>query len=123
MRAVPASADGVSDLGEDEVPVRLEPLGMIIPVRRGQETLMHAARRAGLRWPTVCHGSGICSVCFVKVLESADPLPQPSAGERQTLQRLPAHLTGEDARLACQLLVTAPMAVRRGGIDPPAERA
>jgi ferredoxin len=92
---------------------------MIVPVRRGQETLMHAARRAGLRWPTVCHGSGICSVCFVRILETAEPLPEPSAGEAQTLRRLPQHLQGAEARLACQLLVTAPMTVRRGGIDPP----
>jgi ferredoxin len=108
------------DLNEDEVPVRLEPLGMTVPVRRGQETLMHAARRAGLRWPTVCHGSGICSVCFVKVLGSDEPLPAVSTGEAHTLQRLPPHLKGDDVRLACQLLVTAPMTVRRGGIDPPA---
>ncbi len=111
------------DLDEDEVPVRLEPLGMTVPVRRGQETLMHAARRAGLRWPTVCHGSGICSVCFVKVLESDEPLPAVSTGEAHTLQRLPPHLKGDDVRLACQLLVTAPMTVRRGGIDPPAGAA
>ncbi len=75
----------------------------------------------GLRWPTVCHGSGICSVCFVRVLETDEPLPTPSAGEAHTLQRLPAHLMGNDVRLACQLLVTAPMTVRRGGIDPPAD--
>ena len=107
-------------MNDGEIPVRLEPLGLTVPVRRGQETLMHAARRAGLRWPTVCHGSGICSVCFVKVIETVDPLPAPSMGEAQTLQRLPAHLKGDDVRLACQLLVTAPMTVRRGGIDPPA---
>ena len=106
-------------MAEDEVPVRLEPLSMIVPVKRGQETLMHAGRRAGLRWPTVCHGSGICSVCFVKVIETAEPLPPPSIGEAQTLQRLPQHLKGDDVRLACQLLVTAPMTVRRAGIDPP----
>ena len=81
--------DGVSELNNDEVPVRLEPLGMTVPVRRGQETLMHAARRAGLRWPTVCHGSGICSVCFVRVLETDEPLPTVSAGEAHTLRRLP----------------------------------
>ena len=101
-------------MDENEVPVRLEPLGMTVPVRRGQETLMHAARRAGLRWPTVCHGSGICSVCFVKVVDTAEPLPDPGVGERQTLQRLPQHLRGDDTRLACQLLVTAPMTVRPG---------
>jgi 2Fe-2S ferredoxin len=110
-------------LDEDEVPVRLEPLGMTVPVRRGQETLMHAARRAGLRWPTVCHGSGICSVCFVRVIETAEPLPEIGNHEWATLQRLPPHLKGEDVRLACQLFVTAPMTVRRGGIDPPAGAA
>jgi ferredoxin len=106
-------------LDENEVPVRLEPLGLIVPVRRGQETLMHAGRRAGLRWPTVCHGSGICSVCFVEVIETVDTLPIPGAGEAQTLQRLPQHLRGDDVRLACQLFATAPMTVRRSGIDPP----
>ena len=45
----------------------------------------------------------------------AEPTP-----EAQTLRRLPQHLQGAEARLACQLLVTAPMTVRRGGIEPPA---
>ena len=105
---------------ENEVPVRLEPLGLTVPVCRGQETLMQAGRRAGLRWPTVCHGSGICSVCFVKVIETAKPLPAISNSEWQTLQRLPSAIQGDDLRLACQLFVTAPMTVRRVGIDPPA---
>ena len=107
-------------MDEDEIPIRLEPLGMTVPVRRGTETLMRAARRAGLRWPTVCHGSAICSVCFVRVIETAEPLPDIGNQEWQTLQRLPAHLQGDDVRLACQLFVTAPKTVRRGGIAPPA---
>ena len=82
---------------------------------------MQAARRAGLRWPTVCHGSGICSVCFVRVIETAEPLPGISAAEALTLQRLPPSIQGDNLRLACQLFVTAPMTVRRGGIDPPAD--
>jgi len=57
------------------------------------------------------------------VIESVEPLPDPSAGEAQTLQRLPPHLKGDDVRLACQLFVTAPMTVRRSGIDPPAGSA
>lgn len=105
-------------MDENEVPVRLEPLGVTVPVRRGQETLMQAGRRAGLRWPTVCHGSGICSVCYVTVIESAEPLPEVRAAERQTLQRLSPSLQSDNLRLACQLFVDAPMTVRRGGIDP-----
>ncbi len=87
---------------ENEVPVRLEPFGLTLPVRRGPETLMQAGRRAGLRWPTVCHGSGICSVCFVTVIETAEPLPEARAAERQTLQRLPSELQGDGLRLACR---------------------
>ena len=107
-------------MDEEEVPVRLEPLGITLPVRRGQETLMQAARRAGIRWPTVCHGSGICSVCFVRVIETTEPLAETSNQEWQALQRLPPHIQGDDLRLACQLFVTAPMTVRRGGIEAPA---
>jgi 2Fe-2S ferredoxin len=108
-------------LNDDEVPVRLEPLGLTVPVRRGGETLMHAARRAGLRWPTVCHGSGICSVCYVRITATTEPLPEPGYQERLTLERVPSHMQGANTRLACQILVTAPMTVERAGIGPPAE--
>ena len=35
---------------------------------RGGESLMAAAQRAKIRWPTVCNGVAQCGVCYVGVL-------------------------------------------------------
>ncbi len=58
--------------GTGTVVVRVEPLGVSIEVARG-ETLMAAAERQGYRWPTVCHGQALCTVCFIEDSDAFEP--------------------------------------------------
>jgi ferredoxin, 2Fe-2S len=97
--------------------VRIEPLGVEISVD-ADESVMAAALRQGLRWPTSCHGKAQCSLCFFKVLESLEAMVEPSALERSALKQY----RGVDVdkkpgiRLACQARVTAPLVLRKPGV-------
>lgn len=77
--------------------VRVEPLGVVVRVGPG-ETVMRAAQRSGLRWPTVCQGLGECHVCELEVVDGPDADP-PKA-----------------LRLACQLRPAADMTVHKAGV-------
>lgn len=96
--------------------VRLMPLDIDITVLEG-ETLMAAARRLTLRWPSVCNGQGNCTACYVKIeegMENAD------AAHQQERERL--HFAGRrdpSFRLACQLKVSGPMRVSKNGVKLP----
>lgn len=98
-----------------EAEVRVEPLGEVLHVRPG-EPLMSAAVRHGLRWPTVCKGSGLCGACFVRVVTAAVAPEPPTARELATLKMVPPHRQGPDVRLACQLLPRGAMTVERTGV-------
>lgn len=98
------------------VTVRVEPLGVDLAVETG-ETVMQAAARAGLSWPTVCGGDGQCGVCRMEVLSRAGP-EEPFEGlEAEALAdgRL-ARYRQPPLRLACQLRPAADMTVRKGGV-------
>ena len=101
--------------------VRVEPLGVEIPVPRGS-SLMRAAERQGLRWPTVCGGDAECGTCSVTVASAdAGALPPPSAKETQTLRLIPPRPTqagGDVVRLACQLRPTRGLVVWKRGVRP-----
>lgn len=101
--------------------VRIEPLGVDLPVREG-ETVMGAAMRAGLRWPTVCHGLGECLVCRLEVLDGPSTDPPLTAQERDAFSsgRL---CPGEQGttRLACQLRPAGDMTVFKAGVRRQAE--
>lgn len=96
--------------------VVVEPAGHILDVPHG-ETLMQAAERAGYRWPTLCHGDGSCSICFVEVVSGGDGLSPPKPAELETLQfcNVPARCEGP-ARLACQARVLGGVVVRKKGV-------
>jgi ferredoxin, 2Fe-2S len=96
--------------------VRLLPLDIDIEVLEG-ETLMAAARRIALRWPSVCNGQGNCTACYVKIEEGMD-----NAGAAHQQERERLHFAGRrdpSLRLACQLKVSGPMRVSKNGVKLP----
>lgn len=98
--------------------VSIEPLGATILARDG-ETLMSAANRAGLAWPTVCRGNAQCGVCHVQVLSGTACAEAAGPRERQALRNIPKAILGEGTvRLACQLCVRGDLQVRRAGVRP-----
>jgi ferredoxin, 2Fe-2S len=94
--------------------VRVEPLGVSIEVVRG-ETLMAAAERQGYRWPTVCHGQALCTVCFVQDSEAFEP---PGPLELTGLERFTerSYFRGKALRLACQARPAADTVVVKRGV-------
>jgi len=92
------------------------PLDIDIEVLEG-ETLMAAARRIALRWPSVCNGQGNCTACYVKVEEGMD-----NAGTAHPQERERLNFAGRrdlSYRLACQLKVSGPMRVSKNGVKLP----
>ncbi len=79
--------------------IDFEPLGRRAECRPG-ETLLDAARRAGVALAAICGGAGSCGRCRVRVL-SGD-VSAPSATETRSLG---AEAVDEGMRLACQVHV------------------
>ena len=96
--------------------VVVEPAGHVLDVRHG-ETLMQAAEQAGYRWPTLCHGDGSCSICFIEVLSGVDRLSPPNPAEVEALRfcNVAARCDGP-VRLACQAGVLGSVVVRKRGV-------
>lgn len=97
--------------------VRVEPLGVEIGVADG-ESLLAAARRQGLIWPSVCGGKADCATCYVRLLAGHDHVSDGEEKERTCL----LHNRGIDlgagtgVRLACQLRVRGDVTVRKLGV-------
>lgn len=100
--------------------VRVEPAGLGVTARPG-ETVMAAAERAGLRWPTVCGGQAECGVCALEVLEAALPPAAPVGDELDRLATLPERRRHPDRayRLACRLVAVDGLVVRKQGVVRP----
>lgn len=98
--------------------VRVEPAGIDIPLGPG-EPLMAAARRIGIRWPSVCGGVAQCGVCAVEV--TAGEPAAPALREQQMLARLPVKPRhGGTMRLACQMTANGGIEVTKLGVRKPA---
>jgi 2Fe-2S ferredoxin len=99
------------------VTVRVEPSGIVLDVVDG-ETVMAAARRAGYRWPTICGGLADCGACALEVVEGATTLPAPTTIEGTRLNVLVERRRHPDRtfRLACQLVPSADLVVRKTGV-------
>lgn len=96
----------------------VQPSGVAIHVAEG-ETLMAAAERAGYRWPTICHGKGECTVCFVVTQDPAafaDPERVELAGLEMFAGR--ALYEGKVLRLACQARPSRDTTVTKRGVKP-----
>lgn len=93
--------------------VRVEPLGIEVDVG-DEESLLEGAIRAGLRWPSICHGQGQCTVCLVTVAAGANNLSQPQRAEIERLRDSGRYRP--ECRLACQLRVKGPATVIKQGV-------
>jgi 2Fe-2S ferredoxin len=99
--------------------VHVEPSGVDIPVEDG-ETILHAAERAGYRWPTVCHGQAICTTCLFEVVDGSENLSSPGAVETSALAEFTDNpfYEGREVRLACQSLVDGEVSAFKRGVRP-----
>jgi len=84
--------------------VVLEPMGRTLQVPDGQ-TLMEAAREAGIHLEAPCGGKGSCGGCRIEIPESP---PEPSETERKSLS---GEELDRNVRLACQVRVHGDMRV------------
>ena len=85
--------------------VTILPANLEIEVNPG-DTLMGAAQRLGLYWPTTCGGQAICTTCLSEIVSGAGLLAEMGRNERKTLvaERGEAILA-RPMRLACQAIV------------------
>lgn len=99
--------------------IRILPLDQIIEAKEG-ETLMEAAWRHGLYWPTTCGGQGICTSCACTIEEGADRLDTMGRSEQKTLvlEMGEAAVRKRALRLACQAHVYGDVTVVKRGVRP-----
>jgi 2Fe-2S ferredoxin len=96
--------------------VRVEPAGIEFVAEHG-ETVMHAGRRAGIRWPTICEGYANCGLCYVDVSRNEARVSPPDDVETAMLCRMPKGANpAVERRLACQLRVEGDIVVVRQAI-------
>lgn len=105
--------------------VRVEPSGVEFTVEAG-ETVMAAAVRVGLRWPTICGGKGLCGACRMEVTASDGPeAPLNRIEEEARAEGRLNRFGTAPVRLACQLRPTGDLTVRKAGVraaGPPRHR-
>jgi len=75
------------------------------------ETVLDAARRAGVPLGNSCGGIGICGRCRIRVVEGAGQLSAPTTIELRTMT---AREFADDERLACMCVVLGECAVTTG---------
>jgi len=69
---------------------------------KSDETVLDAARRAGVPLGNSCGAIGVCARCRVRVVSGAENLTPPTAIESQVAER---RKLDADERLACQAVV------------------
>lgn len=105
------------------VTLLIEPAGIELSVAPG-ETVLAAARRAGLVWRSVCGGHAQCRTCYFTTPAPdafASPLPIEASALRligPAVTGAPAGQAGEGGvvRLACQARPRAAASVRKMGV-------
>ena len=99
--------------------VEVRPSGVHFDVEAG-ETVLRAALRQGLRWPTVCGGHARCTTCYFKLLEGERHVNQSTPAEHEALRMIVRRYPGEEARirLACQTRLTGDVTIFKRGLDP-----
>jgi 2Fe-2S ferredoxin len=103
--------------------VMLEPAAFRFSIRDG-ESLMQAATRAGIKWPSICGGRAECGVCYVELLEGRASTPLPDEVNRLEMQHVKP-TRGGPLRLACQMLALEDLRVYRTLVRvprPPGDR-
>ena len=99
--------------------IRIEPSGIEIDAAEG-ETVMAAATRHGLRWPTICGGQGTCRTCYLVVIGGEEHFAPAGPGEEAAVAELRRSLgrRAEPIRLACQAGVAGDVVVSKYGVRP-----
>ena len=99
--------------------IRVEPSGVSFEIDEN-ETIMAAAIRNGLTWPTICGGQGTCKTCVFLTLEGDENLAEIRDYEKEALATIAESLTdqGKGWRLACQATVTGDVRLRKIGVRP-----
>ncbi|MCW2644573.1 MAG: (2Fe-2S)-binding protein, partial [Pseudonocardiales bacterium] len=96
--------EGLGGLAEVVGRVTMMPSGADFGVQPG-ESIMAAAERSGLRWPTICGGHASCGVCAYQVLNGGEDLAAAAPIELELTSGLPQSPRGP-TRLACQSVFT-----------------
>lgn len=99
------------------VNVRVQPSGITFNIEAG-ETIIEAAWRNDVRWPTVCGGVGSCMTCILRVLEGDEHLSPAGAWEQEGLDSIRRTLRdgGVGFRLACQVTAGGDVVVHKAGV-------
>ena len=97
--------------------VTVEPSGVTFTVEP-DETVMAAAARAGLRWPTVCGGNASCGVCMSVVADGDEHCRPAGSEELETLARVARVTASGTRRLACRLTLDGDARLVRRGVRP-----
>lgn len=110
------SGDAPADKAQEpqrSVKVRVIPADIDVEVFAG-ETLLEAARRVGIRWPSLCGGQCVCTTCYVKIAEGIEAASPQGRAERERLDSVGRR--DPSIRLACQLRASGPMRVIQRGV-------
>lgn len=99
--------------------IRIEPSGLELLAFEG-ETVMEAALRHGLAWPTVCGGNGTCRTCYLVVVRGGEHFLPAGPGEAQAITEINGSFgqRGGSVRLACQAHVAGDVVVSKLGVRP-----
>ncbi len=90
-----------------------QPDGIEFDVAPG-ETILDAARRAGIAWASACGGRAKCSTCRVRILDGLKDCPKRSPDEAMMAEKL---VLDDHVRLACQVKPAGDLRVRRLVLD------
>lgn len=102
--------------GDGESVIRVEPSGIEIALRRN-ETLLDAALRVGILWPTTCYGQATCTMCAVETVSGEEHLSERGTEETEAItQWLSGRQDRARTRLACRLTATGPATVKKRGV-------
>lgn len=90
--------------------LRVEPAGVDISVT-SQQTVLEAAQAAGMRWPTVCNGGGVCMTCHFIIRGAEEHFSsQPESDNVKKalgmIRRRYGDTPADHVRLACQTTLT-----------------
>lgn len=99
--------------------IQVEPSGATFDIE-SDETVMQAASRNGLTWPTICEGRGTCKTCVFLVLEGDANLSAVESWESEGLKAIADSLpdSGSGWRLACQAKALGDVRLRKIGVRP-----
>ncbi len=101
--------------GAYPVTVTVEPKGVVVEVRQGQN-VYEAAVEQGVRWPTTCEGMGTCHMCVMSVIEGAEHLEPVGPLEAEGLAAIVDTVNKGTLRLACQVRPERALVVFKRGV-------